>query len=173
MTQYVMKRGTTRFLVATPDLLKRDDMVPVDMETIKVRIAAQQRLLAEKKALLATKQQGLPQEIIDGAEALKSLQDEIAETDKRIAELDKDNVPVEKREPENEDEENEKVFNDLVNEDKEIRSLRSMRKAKSIADYIEANYGIEQKYTDDDTDKLKEQAVNLRTETLREQFNEK
>jgi septal ring factor EnvC (AmiA/AmiB activator) len=173
MTQYVMKRGTTRFLVATPELLKRDDMVPVDIETIKVRIAAQKRLLAEKKALLATKQQGLPQEIIDGAEALKSLQDEIAETDKRIAELDKDNVPVEKREPENEDEENEKVFNDLVNEDKEIRSLRSMRKAKSAADYLEVNYGISQEYTDDDTDKLKEQAVNLRTETLREQFNSK
>jgi hypothetical protein len=173
MTQYVMKRGTTRFLVATPDLLKRDDMVPVDIETIKVRVAAQQRLLAEKKALLATKQQGLPKEIIEGAEALKQLQDEIAETDKRIAELDKDQVPIEKREPENEDEENEKVFNELINEDKEIRSLRSMRKAKSIADYIEANYGLAQEYTDDDTDKLKEQAVNLRTETLREQFNSK
>ena len=173
MTQYVMKRGTTRFLVATPTLLKRDDMVLVDMETIKTRIAAQKRILEERKAFLAAKREGIPQDIVDGANVLKELQEETLKINKEIEAAEKDNVPVENREPENEDEENEKVFNDLVNEDKEIRSLRSMRKAKSIADYIEANYGLAQEYTDDDADKLKEQAVNLRTETLREQFNSK
>ena len=57
MTQYVMKRGTTRFLIATPELLKRDDMVLVDMETIKTRIAAQKRILEERKAFLAAKRE--------------------------------------------------------------------------------------------------------------------
>ena len=173
MTQYVMKRGTTRFLIATPELLKRDDMVLVDMETIKTRIAAQKRILEERKAYLAAKREGIPQDIVDGAKALRELQEETLKVNQEIEAAEKDNVPVENREPENKDEENEKVFNDLVNEDKEIRSLRSMRKAKSIADYIEANYGLAQEYTDDDADKLKEQAVNLRTETLREQFNSK
>jgi hypothetical protein len=171
--QYVMKRGTTRFLVATPELLKRDDMILVDSETIKVRIAAQERILAERKAYLAAMQQGLPEDIEKGAIALKELNAQIAATDEQIKALEKDQTPVDERDPEDNEEENEKVFNDLVNEDKDVKSLRAMRKAKSIADYLEANYGIAQKYTDEDADKLKEQAINLRTETLREQFNSK
>lgn len=173
-TVYVIQRGTNRIFVATDKLLERDDMTLIDKKTIDIRIEATKRLLEEKKSLLLVKRgAGVPQEIEDGADALNKLQGELAETNREIADMDKKEEKADpNKEPEDIKEANEKAFQELVDNDNEIKSIKGMRKAKAVADYLAANYGIKKEgYKQADVDKLKEEAIQKRTETLTEQFN--
>lgn len=176
MTQYLLQRGTNRIYIATEGLLKRKagDMVPVDTETINARIAATKRQIEEKKLLLNMKKgEGVPQDIEDGAKALKALQEDLADVDRQIAEAEKENTPLKERVPETTDDLDEKAFANMVENDKAVIQIKGMRKARVVADWIEANYGIKQDVEQIDVDKLKDQAIALRTGTLKESFNSK
>lgn len=176
MTQYLLQKGTNRIYIATEGLLNRKagDMVLVDTETVKTRIAATKRQIEERKMLLQMKQgQGVPQDIEDGAKALSALQAELADINSQIAEAEKENTPLKDRVPETVNDLDEKAFDNMLENDKVMIQIKGMRKARVVADWIEANYGIKQDVEQADVDKLKDQAMGLRAGTLRESFNSK
>jgi hypothetical protein len=174
MTQYLLQKGTNRIYVTTEGLLKRkaNDMMLVDPDIVKTRIAATKRQLDEAKAILAMKRgEGVPTDIEEGAKALKALQDELADINSQISEADKGNISPDKREPETNEELDAIAFKDIVENDRDIHTIKGMRKVKSVIDYLEANYGITPETVD--LDAVKAQAIAKRTETLKEQFDNK
>lgn len=172
MTQYLMKAGTNRILIATPELLNRkaNDMILVDPEIIKTRIEATKRQLEAAKAVLASRQIGsIPEEVKEGATALHNLQTELAEVNKSIQDLAKGDTPEAEKKPETTEDMNKQAFAELVENDKEIQTIKGKRKVDSMKEFIEINYGIKEE--SEDLDVLKEKAIALRTEILRQQFN--
>lgn len=173
--KWLLQRGTNRFYKFTDTLAKRKDMTEVTAESIKVRIEAKKRQVAEAKARLASKINGssVPEDIRGGASDLAELNEELAETEKLIKDLDSEATPAEEKESENVEEENERIFNDLLEKDPEMIKIKAMESIGDIEDYLAAEYGVESSSLDglDESEQLeflREMAIEKRTSVLKE-----
>lgn len=171
MAKYLRKKGTNRLLVWTRQLANRDDMIEISEETVKTRIAEMRRRVEAAKQELADRLAGktIQDQTAELDKELVDLEKEYIETQKQIQDLDEKEMGIEGEEEEpvlSEEEAEEKRIQELIDADPEIIRIKGMTEDQLI-EYLASEYGIKASKRDKKKDTLAK-ALEERTKIIRE-----
>lgn len=173
-TQYFRQLGTGRIYPRPnnaekhPGILLRKDIVPFDPEKARRRIEANKRIIEDSKSKQTPEAMAAHQaEVAD----LQSVSNELTSTENAIDAIQEQNLqqdPGDQKPPPQttQDMEAERRA-DTLEKDVEIIMIKGMRKTKSVANYVEREFGEDLPAdVEDDLEKAKDFALNLRANRI-------